>query len=200
MSWIATIPYEKSQGRLRNIYDRVKGLNGYVDNVLLIHSLRPHTLSGHMALYKSVLHHHANSLPKWYLEAIGVFVSHLNNCDYCVQHHMAGIKRLCSQKESEKLWQAVQSGALDAFFQPKEITGLEYAKMLTEAPDKLAATQIDSLRKAGFDDGEILEINQVSSYFNYVNRVVRGLGVSTEGDILGLSPRDSADQDNWSHE
>ena len=52
---------------------------------------------------------------------------------------------------------------------------------------------------AGYDDGEILEINQVAAYFAYANRTVLGLGCSTEGDILGLSPGASEDPDDWSH-
>ncbi len=59
---------------------------------------------------------------------------------------------------------------------------------------------IDLLRKKGFTDGEILEINQVASYFNYVNRTVVGLGVDTKGDIIGLSPNNSDDPNNWNHE
>ena len=56
------------------------------------------------------------------------------------------------------------------------------------------------LREAGFDDGEILELNQVSAYFAYANRTVLGLGITTAGDIIGLSPGDSSDPDNWSHQ
>jgi uncharacterized protein YciW len=63
----------------------------------------------------------------------------------------------------------------------------------------LKENNISSLREAGFTDGEILEINQLTSYFNYVNRSVIGLGVSTEGDILGLSPNNNNDPNDWSH-
>ena len=55
------------------------------------------------------------------------------------------------------------------------------------------------LFKAGFSDGEVLEINQVVSYFNYANRTVLGLGCDTTGDILGLSPGNSSDPNDWSH-
>jgi len=34
-------------------------------------------------------------------------------------------------------------------------------------------------------DGEITEVNQVCAYFNYSNRVLNGLGVTTEGDVIG---------------
>ena len=94
MSWIKTIDYEQAEGPLKRIYDRVKTPDNNIDNVLLIHSLRPHTLTGHMTLYKSVLHNSNNTLPKWYLEVLGVYVSYLNNCDYCVQHHFSGFSKL----------------------------------------------------------------------------------------------------------
>ena len=47
---------------------------------------------------------------------------------------------------------------------------------------------------------KVLEINQVAAYFNYANRTVLGLGVSTKGDIIGLSPNNSDDENSWSHQ
>ena len=41
------------------------------------------------------------------------------------------------------------------------------------------------LKVEGLEDGEILEANQIICYFNYVNRSINGLGVTTEGDIVG---------------
>ena len=79
------------------------------------------------------------------------------------------------------------------------MTGALYTKRLTLEAHKTTQTHIEELRNVGFSDGEILEINQVISYFNYVNRSVVGLGVNTKGDILGLSPNDNDDPDNWNH-
>ena len=55
------------------------------------------------------------------------------------------------------------------------------------------------VRAAGYDDDEILEINQITDYFAYANRTVLGLGCSPGDDILGLSPNQSDDPGNWSH-
>ena len=74
MSWIKTISYDNATGRLRKLYDRVKGPDNNVDNVMMMHSLRPHSMVGHMHLYKNVLHNTNNTLPKWYLEALGVYL------------------------------------------------------------------------------------------------------------------------------
>ena len=94
MSWIKTIPYSESSGLLRSVYRRVAGPDGKVDNIMELHGLRPHTLDGHMRLYKNVLHHSGNELPKWWLETIGTYVSILNRCQYCVEHHYSGLERL----------------------------------------------------------------------------------------------------------
>ncbi len=201
MSWIKTITYENAEAGLKRIYDRVKGPNDNVDNVLSIHSLRPHTLLGHMTLYKSVLHNSNNTLPKWFLEALGVYVSHLNKCDYCFDHHYAGFKRLYeNEKDAESFKRFVLNDTVSEFFEEKEAAAFEHAKVLTLDHTSIKKKDIEELQSIGYSDGEILEINQVVSYFCYVNRMVVGLGVTTEGDIIGLSPNNSDEPDNWSHE
>ena len=75
---------------------------------------------------------------------------------------------------------------------------LNYAQKLTLEPDAIKESDIAGLREAGWDDGEILEINQVAAYFAYANRTVLGLGVNTDGDELGLSPNSDKEGD-WGH-
>ena len=200
MTWINTISYEDSEGDLRNLYDRIKGPNNNVDNIMLAHSLRPHSMQGHMTLYKYVLHHPRNTLTKAYLEAIGVYVSSLNNCDYCVEHHFAGMARLLDDADrAESIRQALQNRRPEDAFDASELAGLNYASKLTLTADQVTEADVEALRQAGLDDGQILEINQVTAYFSYANRTVLGLGINTKEDIIGLSPGDSSNPDNWSH-
>jgi uncharacterized peroxidase-related enzyme len=200
MSWIKRIEYDEADGKLKKMYNRVKGPNDTVDNVLMLHSLRPHTLAGHMTLYKSVLHHSSNTLPKWYLEALGVYVSHLNNCNYCVDHHFEGFKRLLkNDSKASQFLKEVKENSTHTFFGPPYNSGFAYSKKLTLKVQDIEKEDFENLKTSGFTDGEILEINQVTSYFNYVNRSVLGLGITTEGDILGLSPNDNEDSENWGH-
>ncbi len=200
-AWIDHVSYDQATDRLRMLYDRVTGPDQNVDNIMLSHSLRPHTMEGHMAIYKAVLHHHGNAIPKWFLETIGVYVSLLNGCDYCVEHHFAGLCRLLADNvRSDAIRRALEADTLgDAPLDTSQIAALGYARALTRAPATMAEPMIATLRKAGWSDGEILEINQVTAYFNYANRTVLGLGVSTVGDDLGLSPNNSEDPNDWSH-
>jgi len=197
MTWIKTISYDEADGKLLKLYDRIKGPENNVDNVMAAHSLRPHSMEGHMALYKYVLHHPQNKIPKWFLEAAGVYTSMLNKCDYCIEHHFAGMCRLINDDEkAKKIRNALETENLRKVFTNKECIALEYVRMITKYPMNIMEDDIQKLRNADWTDGEILELNQVASYFNYVNRMVLGLGVNTEGDILGLSPDDL---DNWQH-
>lgn len=202
MAWIKTIARGDATGRLKNIYDRISGPDGNIDNILMAHSLRPHTLEGHMTLYKYVLHHPRNTLDKWFLEAIGTYVSYLNGCEYCFEHHYHGMARLVDDEvKAKSIRDAIEAGTVESLnnLSEQQRAALTYAKVLTVNPSEMNESAVTKLRDANLDDGEILEINQVVAYFGYANRMVQGLGVSTEGDIMGLSPNDSDDPDNWSH-
>lgn len=57
---------------------------------------------------------------------------------------------------------------------------LDYAVKLTKSPWEIAATDVETLRAAGFSAAAILDINQITGYFNFVNRLASGLGVELE--------------------
>lgn len=201
MAWIHIIPFEAATGRLRQLYDRIAGPGGKVDNIMMMHSLRPHTMEGHMTLYKAVLHHSANTVPKWFLEVLGVWVSLRNRCDYCTEHHFAGLRRLLDDPaRADAIRAALAAGDIAAApVDAAQQAALRYAARLSESPGDMDEADVTALRMAGWDDAQILEINQVVAYFAYANRTVLGLGCSTKGDIIGLSPGNSDDAQDWGH-
>ncbi len=96
--------------------------------------------------------------------------------------------------------EALDSGEIESgLFTEREQLALRYAEALTREPAAVTEATVQSLRGAGYDDGEILEINQVTAYFAYASRTVLGLGCSTEGEVLGLSPGNVEDPEDWSH-
>jgi uncharacterized peroxidase-related enzyme len=199
-AWIKMLQYDESTGYLRQLYDRVKGPGGAIDNVMKIHSLRPHTMEGHSALYKSVLHHVGNTMPVWFLECLGIYTSLSNKCEYSVSHHYAGLTRLLKDDaKARSIYQALVLGAPERAFDGKELGLLRYVRKLTLEPQKMEEADVEAARSAGASDAEIFEANQVCAYFNYSNRLLNGLGVTTKGDILGYSPPNSDKLDDWEH-
>ena len=188
MTWINVISYDAAEGKVKTLYDRVKGPDNNVDNIMMLHSLRPHSMEAHMTMYKYVLHHTGNSIPKWFLETLGVWVSRLNDCDYCVEHHFAGLERLLADEvKSKAIRQAIEARNIDAApLDDAQKCALERdARQITRDPGGMQEDIIYRLRAAGYSDGD-LEINQVTAYFNYANRTVLGLGCSTDKRYFGV--------------
>ena len=111
------------------------------------------------------------------------------------------MKRLLrDDTRAEAIRSAIEAGDPSAApLDPAQQVAMVYARKLTLSPADMVEADIESLRESGWDDGGILEINQVAAYFAYANRTVLGLGCSTQGDTIGLSPRNSADPDDWGH-
>ena len=194
-AWIRMVQPAEATGELARLYDRIKGPAGQIDNVMKAHSLRPHTMEGHLAIYKSVMHHTGNALPVWFLECMAVYTGLCNKCDYSVAHHFAGLTRQLGgdKARADRIYTALAADAPEREFRGKELALLRYVRKLTVAPRDMVEADIAAARAAGASDGEILEANQVCAYFNYSNRLLNGLGVTTEGDTLGLSPPDTAE-------
>ena len=57
---------------------------------------------------------------------------------------------------------------------------LDYAAKLTREPWAMAQSDVQALRDSDFSDRAILDINQVTGYYAYVNRLADGLGVALE--------------------
>lgn len=58
----------------------------------------------------------------------------------------------------------------------------DIAAKLTATPAAIAEPDIAHLRKAGLDDGAILEALLVVGHFNYINRIMQAVGVEAEPD------------------
>lgn len=56
----------------------------------------------------------------------------------------------------------------------------EYVEKLTLKPWEMSEADVIALREAGFSDSAILDINQVTGYYAFVNRLADGLGVELE--------------------
>ena len=185
-AWIRMIGDQDADPELLEILKLARTPHGTVDNVMRVHSLRPSTMKGHVMLYRAALHDDVNTLPMWLQEVIGSYVSLLNRCDYSYANHWANARHLMGDDaKADAAEKALQDRKPGEAFDGKALALLRYAEKLTVNPGDMVREDVAALTDAGVDDGEILEANQIIGYFNYVNRCLNGLGVTTEGDIVG---------------
>ena len=185
-AWIKMIPDDQADPELLAALKLARTPHGTVDNVMRVHSLRPNTMRGHLSLYRAALHDDANTLPQWLQETISSYVSILNDCPYSLANHWANARHLIDDEaRAEMIEVALHNRTPEDALDGAELALLRYAEKLTSSPGAMVESDIEALRAAGVDDGQILEANQIVGYFNYVNRCLNGLGVTTEGDIVG---------------
>ena len=185
-AWIKMIEDHEAKQELKEVFNLARTPHGTVDNVMRVHSLRPSTMKGHIVLYKSVLHDETNTIPKWFQETISSYVSILNKCSYSLANHWKNARHLINDTEkSDAIKKALDKKKPEEVFTGKELAILKYSEKLTKNPSEMREEDVQELKKNNVSDGEILEANQIICYFNYVNRTINGLGVTTEGDIVG---------------
>ena len=185
-AWIEMIGDADAGPDLRKALDSARTPHGTVDNVMRVHSLRPNTMHGHVTLYRAALHDDTNTIPTWLQEAVSSYVSVLNDCAYSYANHWKNAAHLIGDAaRAGEIETALQSRKPEQAFEGAELALMRYAEKLTLSPGKMVEADVAALRDAGLDDGAILEANQIICYFNYVNRSINGLGVTTAGDIVG---------------
>lgn len=173
MAWIRVIEEASAEGKLKEYYEEIKKARGKIANIMRVHSLQPDAMKAHLNLYRTIMFG-SSGLGRRQRELLATAVSALNGCAYCVRHHSEALR---SYVQDESFITQVQQDYTQATLPAKDRAMLDYASKLTRNPAGMNHQDVEKLRQAGFRDEEILAINLVTSYFNFVNRVAQGLGV-----------------------
>lgn len=92
-------------------------------------------------------------------------------------HHGAGLLRLTND---DQLVNQLKQDWHQANLSTADSAMLTYVEKLTRRPWAMQELDVIALRQAGFSDVAILDINQVTGYYAFVNRLADGLGVPLE--------------------
>jgi uncharacterized peroxidase-related enzyme len=178
MSWIFEHSEEGATGEIAELYETLRKSRGKVSNILKVHSLRPAALRHHLDLYMGLMFG-PGGLSRCEREMIAVVVSRANQCEYCVAHHREALARYRrDENELNLICQDHRAAALSS----RERSLLDYAEQLTKSPAQATAEMIERMRTTGLGDADILLTNLIVAYFNFVNRIAMGLGVTFSAD------------------
>ncbi len=179
MARIKVIQEHEAEGTLQEIYQNLIKSRGKLADVHKIQSLNPKTILSHMELYMDIMYGQS-PLNRWQREMIAVVVSVTNHCEYCTKHHAEALHVFWKQKDRlNRLIKGEKIYELD----PVDRLWIDYARKLTGEPHSSEVDNIiQQLRYEGSDDRSILDATLVISYFNFVNRIILGLGVEVEED------------------
>jgi uncharacterized peroxidase-related enzyme len=102
-------------------------------------------------------------------------------------------KDLRSAVQSEKQVRAIQDDYGSAGLAPRENALLDFAVKLTRSPGAMSRDDLDGLRRHGYSDEQLVDAVHCIGYFNFINRVLDGLGVEPEAAMrYGKSLEDAS--------
>ena len=169
MSRVSYIELEKASPEVREIYEKtLRGKPGSVQKIL---AHRPDMLKNFLAFYASV----GRSLERRLYELVYIRVSMINECRYCLQHHLAGSKRVGVTHDD---WSKLKEGQYGVFNE-KEEAALDFADKLTRDPHAIGDEDIAAL-KAHFSEAEIVDLDLLVGLANMTNRLTDPLGADLE--------------------
>lgn len=180
MSWIDEIGVDDADGKLADLYAELVKKRGKVGNILKVHSLNPDAMGNHLDLYMTIMFG-KSGLSRAEREAIAVVVSAENDCAYCVNHHAEALRRYI--KDDETLEMLMSADGLETL-EPRLSNIVRHAEKLTSAPSAMTESDLGELRAVGLSDRDVLDLTLIVGYFNFVNRIALGLGVSYSADEM----------------
>jgi len=161
------------------LLEAVKKQIGSVPNLFRIVANSPATLEGYLGLNAA--------LGKGKLDArtrnrIAMVVAEENGCDYCLAAHTYLGKNVAKMDDAELTANRAGESA-----DPKAQAALRFAAKVVRARGHVEAADVEAVKSAGYDDGQVLEILAhvaLNTLTNYVNSAL-----ATEVDFPRVAPR-----------
>jgi len=185
MAYIPTIDESRASGDLATMYTRYARPVGddasAVDDILKVHSSNPPAIEAHVGLAVSALRTES-PLSRIEREVIGVVVSLVNGCEYCLNHHANALEKLLPFDRQAIVDRLATDG--DTSGLTKREAGIaKYAQKLTIDPGGMTGGDVAALKGAGLDDRAVHDVVHAAAYVAYANRIALGLGASIQADV-----------------
>jgi uncharacterized peroxidase-related enzyme len=163
MSRLHPVQPDQATGQAKELLDAVKAKLKMVPNMTRVMANSPAVLQGYLSFSGALA---GGSLDPKLREEIALEVADQNSCQYCLSAHTAiGKMAGLSAEEIEMSRSANSSSA-------KTAAALKFAQQLVASRGQVSEADLEAVRQAGYNEGEIAEIiahvalNIFTNYFN----------------------------------
>lgn len=188
MARVSDVEIDAVPDDVKPIYERYASEYGPFLNQVRIFAHRPPAVKHIMGLLLDLKDEQV--LPKRYLEIVLVAVSKLNECEYCVAHHMPRLaEQGLSPETVSKILEADCPGLDDV-----DRLVRDYAVAVTERPQYMRDKIFDDL-KQHFSEAQIVELTLRTALCGFFNRfndaLMIGMEEGVSADMLALGDSDA---------
>jgi uncharacterized peroxidase-related enzyme len=179
MPWIRTVPAADAAGTLKEAYDWQAARLGEPTEFTQLGSLYPDIVLERLRLYK-VVDATPSRLTAEERALAALVTSDVNGTVHCASGLRVRLDELGVDRALVEEVDRDPTGRGELVGSRSRLAAiLAYAARLTASPAEIAQGDVARLREAGLDDLDILDLNNLVAYYNYINRVANGLGLRT---------------------
>jgi uncharacterized peroxidase-related enzyme len=181
MAFIDTVPEDRAEGKLLELYRSDKETKGYIANHTSVFSLRPEVYEAWKHLLMSI----RSNMRLRRFELVTFAVALELKCTYCkLAHGAVLLKNFFSSKEL----QAIARNFRQAGLAPEEVAVMEFAQKLTREACTMSRADVENLRSYGLSDAEILDVATAAASRNFMSKTLDSLGAEPDQVFMELEP------------
>jgi alkylhydroperoxidase family enzyme len=181
MAFVEFIPPEQAPEQTRQMYDRQAGFFGYLPNYAKVFGARPEIMSLWAQLQAGI----KARMPRRRFELITLAAAHELRSTYCCLAHSKNLLTTFTVAEICRIVLADGEGVLCE----AEMAVVRHARLVARHADHVTSADVDRLRDAGFDDGEIFDITAAAAARAFFTKLVDGLGAEPDAVYAELDPQ-----------
>lgn len=166
---IETLNPETTTGTSKELFDAVQNKLGFIPNLIKVMGNSPAVLKTYLTLGDLTA---SGNFSNKFREQLALTIAEENKCDYCLSAHTAiGKMNGLSEEEIQYNRQAIASDK-------KVKAGLQFAQSVTKNKGNVTSDEITTVKEAGYNDEDILEIvlnvvaNTLTNYVNHIAETV----------------------------
>ena len=179
MAFISTVPEEKADGPVREMYESEKSLRGYLPNFAKLFCHRPKVMESWRILSKSI---NSQMDPRRF-ELVTLAAARALRSSYCMLAHGAILRqRFYDAEQVVEIAKYPEASAL----KPEEIAMMQYAERVVIDAASIQQRDIDGLRSHGFSDEEIFEITTTATARCFFSKTLDALGAEPDQQYLDM--------------
>ncbi|MFT8345466.1 MULTISPECIES: alkylhydroperoxidase domain protein [Gluconobacter] len=164
---------ELTEEHYEGLVDRARAKSPY----FMLLARDPRVLGARTRSDKDIFYNTVGGLARKERELAAAAVSRFNGCIYCASVHARFSERQGGSPEA--LAVLLATGTLPVEATEEWLFVAEVARQISQTPIGFSAVHVRALRQVGFDDAEILDLINASSFFNWANRLMLSLGYPT---------------------
>ena len=174
---ISVLGEQDAKGITKAVYERLKKEYGFVPNSVKLFAQSPVPFQASSIFPKITTEKDGWDIDPKTRQMIALTISACNNCKYEIDTYEA---LLTANRVSKETINAIKNNITDGKLSEKEVTILAYAYKVNSSQKNITDADIDTLRKAGLSDRQILEITFVAAWTKANNAIFEALDLKPD--------------------